>query len=202
MKQLVTLIVPFLLVDVSRAQDVESEIEEIRTWFKATELNLKNYTPITLDEEYIEGMNLTVTGYFDPGSQKFVKLTIESLGDWFEETAAYYFNDERLYFSFTTGNNSTEFYSAEELGITDEESFESGPEAKTIEYFEYRHYYNAENCIRYLSKSKTVAASEGAQTLTEIDNNEEDCTKDNVGMLKTDLGDFLTRLRRVMNESK
>jgi hypothetical protein len=202
MKQIALLSAFLLVLDVSRAQDVEAEIDQIRTWFKATELNLKSYKTIAIDGGYTEGVNETITGYFDEALQKFVKISIESMGDWYEEKAEYYFHNERLYFSFLSGNSASEFYTNEELGITDEESFESGPEAKTIEYFEHRHYYDEETCIRYLSKSKAVAASEGIQTLTDVENKTEDCSKDDVEMLKTDLGDYLTRLRSAMYENR
>lgn len=171
------LIIPF----VSFAQTEEERITAIRKWFKETESKLKACKQFTYqdlqDPDYVTGGSSDQVVYFDTATNQIIKITEYIYYDWAYTETSWYFNQSKCYFVFEKSSSVKDMYTAEELGMTDEEFWQSGGEAKTMEHTENRLYFNKEGkCIRYLVKNKVVSADESSPDMSEVKNEKDDPT--------------------------
>ena len=157
---LTLLIVPAL----SFSQTEEDRIKDIRSWYKEVEGNLENCIKIPLtmfyDSEYVRGGSTEIEGYYDTINKVIIKIVERTYYDWAEDATSYYFHDKEMFFIFSTGSGPGEMYTAEELGVSEEELWEMGGEAKTLNYYQDRYYYQNEKCIRHLNKAAEISSEE------------------------------------------
>ena len=161
---------PFLIM----AQSVEDEINTIRKWYGKVEGKLTNCQVVELsdwvDDEDYSGYMPEITGYYDKDLDQFIKIVEIGYADWHEITKMYYLNNGELFFIFMKGYYAGEMYTAEELGISEEEFWQMGGEAKNLDAFEERIYFSNEKIIRYLIKEKTFPVNEANFNMSDIDN--------------------------------
>ena len=142
----------------------EEDIQQIKTWHKQIEDNLSKCVKIPLtvfyDEDYVTGGSNDLEGYFDTTTNQLVKIVEHTYYDWAEDENAYYFHDGNLFFVFSSGSYPGEMYTAEELETIEDELWQRGGEAKTINYYERRIYYKAAICIKHLYKEKEYDVEE------------------------------------------
>lgn len=138
--------------------DTENHIEKIRKWYAEIEDQCKACKKI--ETGWNSGPNCTLTGYYDENCKQYIKLVISMSDDWYEATESYFLHDGKLFFIFEDGYNGGEFYEASELDLTDEEYWQQGREAKTLEYFQERKYFADGLCLRYLVKNKSIPVEE------------------------------------------
>jgi hypothetical protein len=167
----------------SFSQKEQNQIEEIKSWYKEIESNLKNCAivknPSFWDDNYPTGSTLDLVGYYDSTKGYFVKIITYSGGDWHEEWNSYYFNDSILFFIYSRGYTPGEYYTAEEMEMSEEEYWQSGGECKNLDAFEQRLYYADKKCIRFLSKNEIVKDYDENIALTDTKNVTEDPSAEN-----------------------
>ncbi|MBD3635889.1 MAG: hypothetical protein HUJ25_00995 [Crocinitomicaceae bacterium] len=186
MKSLIAL---FLFTSfVLTAQTNEDRIEEIRSLYKDVESRLKNCReiPLTLfyDEDYVTGGSTETVGYYDTTKKELIKITETSYYDWAEDVTSYYFHKGELFFIFSKGNSRGEMYTADELGISEDELWESGGEAKTLIYYENRYYFLDKTCIRHLSKEVEIDADKEGD-LSKVENEKADAASKDIIKMNT-----------------
>ncbi|MEX1002606.1 MAG: hypothetical protein WDZ35_10870 [Crocinitomicaceae bacterium] len=163
----------------------EEDIQQIKEWYKQIEDNLDNCVKVPLtafyDEDYVTGGSSDLEGYIDTTTNQLVKIIEHTYYDWAEDVNSYYFHEGNLFFIFSHGNYPGEMYTAEELEISEDELWQRGGEAKTINYYERRVYYKSAVCIRHQYKEKEYDVE--AQPDLKLEKNDEppladDATKD------------------------
>lgn len=171
----------FILVPIlSYSQSTDDRIKEIRSLYKDVESRLANCIkiPITMfyDEDYITSGSSEMEGYYDTTSRELIKIVEHTYYDWAESEVSFYFNKGDLFFVYDRGNTPGEMYTAEELGMTEQELWESGGEAKSLEYYENRYYFEGRTCIQHKSKNKEILIDDDPD-LSEVPNEKMDATE-------------------------
>ncbi|MCB9224066.1 MAG: hypothetical protein H6582_07830 [Crocinitomicaceae bacterium] len=168
----------FLFISMSflaSSQSTEDRVKTIREWYKETEGKIKNCIQLPLtdinDPNYVVGGSYDIIAYYDSASHQIIKIVEETYYDWAVNKTSWYFKKGECFFIFNEFNGAKEMYTAEELEITEEEYWQRGGEAKTVEFNEDRMYYNSEGkCIRYLNKNTVVPASETQPNMKDVSN--------------------------------
>jgi hypothetical protein len=155
------LVVLLLFIPIlTNAQDTEDRIKNIRAWYKDIESRLDKCVeiPFTMyyDENYDKGGSSDLMGYYDTVSMELIKVVEHNYMDWAEDISSYYYYKGDLFFIYQNGYTPGEMFTATELGISDDELWESGGEAKTLEHYQNRYYFLDKNCIQYLHKEAEV----------------------------------------------
>ena len=121
------------------------------------------------DDNYNSGGSTEIEGYYDTITKEIIKVVEMTYYDWAEDETAYYYRQGQLFFIYSKGNSPGEMYTAQELEITEEELWERGGEAKSLNFYEDRYYYHDKKCIRHLNKSKLISVEDEAD-LSEVPN--------------------------------
>ena len=154
------LIVFFLSSFIGQAQNEVEDIAQIKKWYQTIEENLDNCITYKVDEfvhDDNSGENSSeLLAFFDKETNQFVKLVEYTAGEWHEQWMSYYFNNGTLFFIFVEGYYGGDYYSAEELDLEEEEYYQMGLEPKNLDAYEERFYFSQNECIEYLTKSKTI----------------------------------------------
>lgn len=158
----------------SFTQNADDQIKQIRTWYKEVESKLDQCKIIKLydfyDEDFVTGGSSEAMCFYDTINNEIIKIIEETYYDWAIDRSSYYYHDGDIFFVFSEGNSPGEMYSADELGISEEELWERGGEAKTLNYYQDRFYYHADVCIRHLNKALELSAEAEEPTFKEVDN--------------------------------
>lgn len=156
----------------------EEDIANIRKWYKSVEGRLKTSEVKKLmdfeDTIQYSGMAGEVEAWYDANEKQYIKIVENGYADWHMEKASFYFKDGEVFFIFIETESAGEMYTAEELGVTDEELWQSGGEAKTMNYTQERIYIKDNKCIRYLVKEKDFPAEDKEHSLKDVKNKDGD----------------------------
>ena len=177
--------------------ELEKQIADIRTWYSEVEAVLERCIVVTAGSS--AGPNAEVTGYYDTISQSFVKVVDQYMGDWNEGIYSYYFHEGELFFLFEEVYTTDGTYSAEELGITDEELWRRGPQPKSLLFTQERKYFRDNECIQHLTKQvNTDVEDDGWELLSTIPNEVDDASKIDIVNLTTYLNELFGSLKEEM----
>ncbi|MBN1500552.1 MAG: hypothetical protein JW982_10365 [Spirochaetes bacterium] len=157
-------------------ENIENDILKIRKQYQEIESNIKN-----LDKMESEG----ITGYYDPENKQLVKITTALLRDWYEENCSFYFHEGELFFIFIERCSGEEMFTTEELGITEEQLWQSGWEAKTLKFSQDRIYVKKNKCIRYLSREKVLPVSNTNPELYKVKDHEVNPSEYDISIIET-----------------
>jgi hypothetical protein len=160
MKQVMSIAGCLMILFLTQSSTQDDRIDQIRAWYKEIEGKLSSCTLIETEGEYFEGTVPEVKGWYDNVTNQFIKIEAYMGADNHEETIMYYLNNGIVFFTFTQGTGVDEFYTAEEMNMSEEEYYESGMEAKTYDSWEDRRYFHDRKCIRNLHRSKVYKTSE------------------------------------------
>ena len=144
------------LVFNTNAQDISQDISRIKKWYAEIENNSDNYIKTEdvswSSDEYYNGCGEQLTTFKNKTTNQYDKIVSYCGRDWYERTASYYFHEGILFFVFIQDWGVEEWYTPEELGISENDYVNHGGIDKTDKKEEYRLYFANDTCIRSLYK--------------------------------------------------
>ncbi len=156
---------------VAFGQTSSEKVKQIRTWYAESEKLASSCTIVKMndwaDPDQYEGYSPEYTAWYDKNTKTFVKISETGGGDWHETTTSYHLNKGKLFFIFSKGYTPGTMYTAKELNMTEEELWQSGGEAKTLNAFEHRWYVWESTVFKTLVKDKEFTAKNGTFDMVE-----------------------------------
>jgi len=191
-----------LISFISIGQTEDESVSKIRKWFKATEANLESCVQVKLNDweadTYYSGYTPEFIGFYDTTKNELIKVDRYGAADWHELWTSYYFKDGKLFFIFERGYTPGEMYTAKDLGITEEELWERGQDAKTCEAFETRAYYVNDKVVRYLKKEQEVSVESKIKVSSEVKSVKKDVAEANAAVEIQYTKQFIAMLKKSM----
>ncbi|MBN4077549.1 hypothetical protein JYT25_00185 [bacterium AH-315-C20] len=199
MKRTMALIGCLILLVMTQSSTTDGHIDQIREWYKEIEAKVKTCQLVETEGEYFEGTTPEVKGWYEKETEQFIKIECYMGADHHEETVSYYLNNGIVFFTFTEGTGVDEFHTAEDMGMGEDEYWESGMEAKTYDSWEDRLYFHDEKCIRSLHRSNIYKVGD-ALSFKGVDNENAEIDPDAYIIATEHAGWYLDYLKKKMAE--